>query len=156
MKHILAFRSTLGITAVLAATTLAACGKKDAAPVDTTTAASATPATAPAALSVVDIDMGRHIDADKKISDKTDDFAPTDTMYASIHTSGAATNRTIVGRWTFQDGQTVDEHSQTISPTSDAYTEFHVVKPSGWPKGKYTIHVLVDGAEVRTKDVTVK
>src|SRR4029077_18095592 len=103
-KHIFAFRSTLRLAAVLAAMTSAACGKKDAAPVDTTTAASATPgATAPTAFSVIDIDMGRHLDADHKIHDKTDDFAPTDTMYASIHTLGAAANRTIVGRWTFQD-----------------------------------------------------
>jgi hypothetical protein len=149
------FRSIIGASLVLVAMTTAACGKKEAPPADTSSPAAAAPA-APAAFSVIDIDMGRHIDADKKISDKTDDFAPTDTIYASIHTSGAATNRTVVGRWTFQDGQTVDEHSQTISPTSDAYTEFHVMKPSGWPKGKYTIHVLVDGAEVRTKDVTVK
>lgn len=100
--------------------------------------------------------MGRHIGADKRISDKTDDFAPNDTLYASVHTSGAATNQTVVGRWTFQDGQTIDEHSQSISPTGDAYTEFHVVKPSAWPKGKYTFHFLVNGNEARTKDITVK
>jgi hypothetical protein len=29
------------------------------------------------------------------------------------------------------------------------------VKPGGWPKGKYTLHVLINGAEVRTTDVTV-
>lgn len=142
------------VTATFAATLFAAgCSKKDAAPADTSAPAAPAPA---AAFSVADIDMGRHIDADKKISDKTDDFAPSDTIYASVHTSGAATNQTIAGRWTFQDGQTVDEHSQSISPTGDAYTEFHIVKPSGWPKGKYTLHVLVNGAEVRTKDVTVK
>ena len=50
----------------------------------------------------------------------------------------------------------MDERSETISPTGDAYTEFHIVKPSGWPKGKYTLHVLLDGTEVQTKDVTVK
>ena len=100
--------------------------------------------------------MGRHIGPDKKISDKTDDFAPRDTIYASVHTTGAATNRSITARWTFQDGQTVDERSETISPTTDAYTEFHIVKPSGWPKGKYTLHLLMDGAEAKSKDVTVK
>jgi len=146
------------VTATFAAAVFAAgCSKKDAAPADTSTPAAAAPAPATStALSVVDVDMGRHIDADKKISDKTDDFAPSDTIYASVHTSGAAANQTIVGRWTFQDGQTVDEHSQSISPTGDAYTEFHIAKPSGWRKGKYTLHVLINGAEARTKDVTVK
>jgi hypothetical protein len=146
---------TLATAAVTMVTMSVGCSKKDAATVDTTTAMAPAPG-APAALSVVDVDMGRHIDADKKISDKTDDFAPTDTIYASVHTSGSAANQTVLGRWTFQDGQTVDEHSQSISPTGDAYTEFHIVKPSGWPKGKYTLHVLVNGAEARTKDVTVK
>lgn len=131
------------------------CSKKEAT-VDTTATAPASTSALPAAFSVIDVDMGRHIDADKKISDKTDDFAPSDTIYASVHTSGAATNQTMIGRWTFQDGQTVDERSTTISPTGDAYTEFHIVKPSGWPKGKYTLHVLVNGSEARTKDVTVK
>jgi len=146
---------TLATTAVTVVTMSVACAKKDAAPADTTTTM-APGAGAPATLSVVDIDMGRHIDADKKISDKTDDFAPSDTIYASVHSSGTAANQMVVARWTFQDGQTVDEHSQTISPTGDAYTEFHIVKPSGWPKGKYTLHVLVNGNEARTKDVTVK
>lgn len=144
------------LTTTLAAATLAAgCSKKEAPAVDTSTPAAATPAV-PAAFSIVDVDMGRHIDGEKKISDKTDDFAPSDTIYASVHTSGAAANQTVVARWTFQDGQTVDEHSQSISPTGDAYTEFHIVKPSGWPKGKYTLHLLINGAEARTKDVTVK
>ena len=142
------------VGSLLIVAALAACAKKEA-PVDTTQDAPAA-VPAPSAFSVMDIDMGRHIDAEKKISDKTDDFAPKDTIFASIHTTGAATNKTIAAKWTFQDGQTVDEHSTTVSPTGDGYTEFHIAKPSGWPKGKYTIHVMIDGAEVRTKDVTVK
>ena len=142
------------VGSLLIVAALAACAKKEA-PVDTTQAAPAT-VPAPSAFSVMDIDMGRHIDAEKKISDKTDDFAPKDTIYASIHTTGAATNKAVVAKWTFQDGQTVDEQTTTISPTGDGYTEFHIAKPAGFPKGKYTIHVLIDGAEVRTKDITVK
>jgi hypothetical protein len=134
---------------------VAACGKDKGATADTSTPAMA-PAAAPAAFAVIDVDMGRHISADKKISDKTDDFAPSDTIYASVHTSGAATNKVLMARWTFSDGKVVDERSETISPTGDAYTEFHIVKPGGWPKGKYTLHLLIDGSEVRTKDVTVK
>jgi hypothetical protein len=150
---------TLSTAMLAAAMTIAGCSKKEATPVDTATPAVAAPTpspTAATALSVVDVDLGRHLDASKKVSDKTDNFAPKDTIYASVHTSGAAANQTIAARWTFQDGQTVDEHSQTISPTGDAYTEFHIVKPTGWPKGKYTLHLLVNGAETQTKDATVK
>jgi hypothetical protein len=148
-------RTMLALAAVAFAT-LTGCKKNDASTADTTTPAAASPGPVATALSVVDVDMGRHIGADKKITDKTDDFAPGDTIYASVHTSGTATAVPLVGRWTFENGTVVDERSESISPTGDAYTEFHIVKPGGWPKGKYTLHVLVNGNEVRTKDVTVK
>jgi hypothetical protein len=154
---ILTTRSTRFAAAALFAVATIGCSKKEAANVDTATPAAAAPTpVTPAAFAVADVVVGRHLDAAKKISDKTDEFAPTDTIYASVHTTGAASNQTVVGRWTFQDGQTVGEHSETISPAGDAYTEFHIVMPSGWPKGKYTLHVLVNGTEVQTKDVTVK
>jgi hypothetical protein len=143
------------LAAVLCAFGALACNKDKAGTADTSTPAMA-PAAVPAAFSVIDVDMGRHLGADKKISDKTDDFAPMDTIFASVHTSGAATNKSLVARWTFENGTVVDERSESISATGDAYTEFHIVKPSGWPKGKYTLHLLIDGNEVRTKDVTVK
>ena len=144
---------TIPILAV--AVILGACKKDDTAAVDTTTAAGATPA-ATANFEVGDIDMGRHIGADKKISDKTDDFAPTDTIYASVHTRGGSAPTTLVARWTFQDSTTVSEDTQTVQAGVDADTEFHIVKAGGWPKGKYTVHILANGAEVKTKDVTVK
>jgi hypothetical protein len=91
-----------------------------------------------------------------KSTDKTDDFTPTDTIYASVHTSGTATNGAIVGRWMSQDGTVVDEKTETVSTNGDARTTFFIAKPSGLPKGKYTLHVLIDGKEVRSKDATVK
>ena len=108
------------------------------------------------ALSVRDIDMGNHIDADKKITDKTDDFAPSDTIYASVHMSGTANNGAVVGRWTFEDGTIIDEKTDSVTTNGDARTVFYIVKPGGFGKGKYTLHVLIDGKEVRTKNVTVK
>ena len=100
--------------------------------------------------------MGRHADADRKTTDKTDDFAPSDTIYASVHTSGTANNGAIVGRWTFEDGTIVDEKTGSVTTNGDARTVFYIVKPGGFAKGKYTLHVLIDGKEVRTKNVTVK
>jgi len=137
---------------------LSACKKDtdDTAKTDTATPTSATPAPASASLDVGDIDMGRHVGADKKISDKTDDFAPKDTIYASIHTKGGSAPVQLMAHWTFQDSTVVAEDTQTVQPGVDADTEFHIVKAGGWPKGKYTIHVMADGKEVKTKDVTVK
>ena len=143
---------------VLALSVLGACAKKEdqAAPQGAGGAVVPPASGQPAALQVADVKIGKKIDANKQISDQSDNFSPKDTVYASVHTTGAAQNAQVVGRFTFQDGQVVDEQTASISPTGDAYTEFHIVKPSGWPAGKYTVHVLVNGQEVQTKDFTVK
>ena len=107
-------------------------------------------------LSLVDVEMGRHVDANRKIVDATDDFAPTDTVYASVHTSGNATAAPVTGRWMFENGTIIDEKTDTVTTNGDAYSAFFIVKPGGLPTGKYTIHILVNGAEVRSKDATVK
>jgi hypothetical protein len=157
VTHIRA-RLALGVLACGTLMLAAGCKKENKTVPDTTTAAGAviTPAPAPAVISVVDVDLGKAIGADKKITDKTDDFAPKDQIFASVHTAGTAPSASLSARWTFEDGSVVDERSENIAANCDAYTEFHIAKPSGWPKGKYTLHLLLYGKEVRTKDFTVK
>jgi hypothetical protein len=151
MMHVHRLTIICALGAAIGAT---ACSKEQQATVDTTAGAAAT--AVGTALSVVDIDMGRRIDAEQKISDKTDDFAPTDTIFASVHTSGTANNGAVVGRWTSQDGAVLEEKTNMVTTSGDARTVFSLVKPAGLAAGKYTLHVLIDGKEVRTKDVTVK
>jgi hypothetical protein len=131
-----------------------ACSKQQQARVDTATG-TVEEATR-RALSVIDIDMGRHLKADSTISDKTDDFAATDTVFASVHTSGTATNGAVVGRWTSPDGSVADEKTNMVTTNGDARTVFRLVKAGGLTKGRYTLHVMIDGKEVRSKDITVK
>lgn len=138
---------------LLALVTAGACGKKEE-PATQTSGGAIAPAST--ALQVTDVTLGRSVSGDKRIADQTDTFSPRDTIYASVHTAGTAQNTTLAARWTYQDGQVVTESNQAISPTGDAYTEFHIFKPSGWPAGKYTLHLLVNGQELRTKDLTVK
>lgn len=141
-------------TFALALIVAGACGKKS----DNTPAQTSGGAIAPASNSsvqVADVALGRGVSADKHVANQSDSFAARDTIYASIHTTGAAPNTNLTARWTFQDGQVVDERTETISPNGDAYTEFHISKPSGWPAGRYTLHVLVNGQETQTKDFTV-
>jgi len=102
------------------------------------------------------IDMGRSLTADKAINDKTDSFKPNDTIYASIVTEGTAATATLRARWTYQDGQAVNESTQTIAPTGDSRTEFHVSKPDGWPTGKYKLEVFLNGSSAATKDFEVE
>jgi ABC-type oligopeptide transport system substrate-binding subunit len=105
---------------------------------------------------VSQIDMGRSLNADKTINDNTDSFKPHDTIYASIVTEGTAATATLKARWTYQEGQVVNESTQTIAPTGDARTEFHISKPDGWPAGKYTLEVFLNGSSAATRDVEVE
>jgi hypothetical protein len=153
MRHTLNTQLARAALAVAVAFNLSACNKTEHETVDSAAGTAALPMNN---LSVRDVDMGRHIDSTKMIVDKTDDFAPADTIYASVHTTGTATNSPIVGRWTFEDGTVVDEKTDTVSSSGDASTVFFIAKPGGFAPGKYTLHVLVSGTEVTSKDAKVK
>ena len=101
------------------------------------------------------VDLGRQVGPDKRVTAEKDDFTPRDTIYASVLTTGSAPNATVVARWTFEDGQVVKEDSRTIAPSGPEATEFHISKPSGWPKGKYKLTVSVGGS-TESKDFEVK
>lgn len=109
------------------------------------------------AVSVTEIDLGRSLQPDLTIDDKTDTFHPSDVVYASVETKGSGP-ATLAVRWTFQDNQLVDQSTRTISPSggNPARTEFHVSKPGGWPVGKYHLVVTLNGATAGTKDYEVK
>lgn len=105
---------------------------------------------------VDDLELGRSVDANKRVTDGVDDFAPTDTIYLSVKTDGAAANSEVKVRWTFKDGQLVKEDKRTIPAGGDAWTEFHISKPGGFPKGDYKVVAYVNGAEKGSKTFEVK
>ena len=146
-------RSTLVLALGLA--TLATAGCKKEAPPPPQEEATA-PAPAPAEFKVSGIEMGKGIGADKRVTAPATSFKPKDTIYVSVATDGAAASKTITAKWSYEDGQTVKEGSESIAPTGPATTEFHIAKPSGWPEGKYKVEIAVDGAPAGSKDFEVK
>jgi hypothetical protein len=143
------------IAVVVACSTvgLVACSKEQRATTDS--AAGAVASNFRDALAVIDIDMGRRVDVDRKIVDETDDFSPSDTIYASVHTSGTANDGAVIGRWTDQNGTLLDEKTDMVTTNGDARTVFFIAKPTGFTPGTYTLHVMIDGKEVRSKNATV-
>ena len=152
--HLHARRARGLMVAVVALATVSACSKekKESAGDVTPGATATTPAASTVA--VTDIDVGKAA-ANSRVTDKTDNFKPADTVYTSVHTTGSASAATVMARWTFEDGQVVQESSQSIAPNGDAYTEFHISKPSGWPKGKYRVTLTLNGS-TESKDFEVK
>ena len=139
---------------------LAACNKKDQGTVVDTTASGTQTATVSVdttPLKVSDIQVGKAVGTDNKISNSTTTFSARDTMYTSVITDGAAKDAKIATKWMFNGTKVVDSSSQTISPTGGTNaTEFHVTKKTAWPKGKYTVEVSLNGISAGTKDLEVK
>ena len=106
-------------------------------------------------ISVTDIDLGRAINADLSIQEPTTTFRPSDVVYASIATKGAAP-ATVGVRWTFNNDQVVDKGDRDIHPTGPTRTEFHISKPDGLPVGRYRLEVTLNGASAGTKDFEVR
>ncbi len=146
---------SLWLASICAVALTASACKRDAADTGTAgTTTTTTPAAAP--VSVSEIRTGKAIGADNRVADETSEFAPTETIYASVATTGSAPSATLVARWTFQDGQVVSEDTRTIAPNGPAVTEFHISQPAGLPKGNYKVEVTMDGRSVGSKDFTVK
>jgi hypothetical protein len=146
-------------SAILFSVALAACNKKNEGTVVDTTATgtqTATVAVDTTPIRVSDIQVGKAIGSDKKVSNQTSDFGVRDTMYVAVITDGAAKDAKLDTKWTYGT-KTVKSDSQMISPTGgENVTEFHVTKASAWPKGAYKVEVMLNGVSAGSRDLTVK
>jgi len=144
MSRISALR--LGVLILLALLPTLACRQAEQ---TTTTPPPAPPVAAPSPavlpFRVSGIELGKAVGADKRVTAPSSSFAPSDTIYASVVTEGASSAVTLVARWTYQDGQLVNEETQSIAPSGAAVTEFHIAKPDGWPAGGYQVEVIANG-----------
>jgi hypothetical protein len=139
---------------------LSACGKKEEPAPAPAPAPSVEPAPAPvpAGIAVSSVTAGSAIGADKKVTAPTDSFAPADTMYVSVDTTGSGTAN-LSAKWTYHKGgkvAVVQEDSMSVDSTGPATHEFHVSKPDGWPTGDYQVEVMLDGQPAGLKRLTVR
>jgi hypothetical protein len=152
MRHVL----FTAAAALLAVAFLGACSKKEAPP-PPPTPVPATPVPTPVPFKVTSVDLGKSIGDDKRIKDAATTFGRHDTIYVAVSSEGVSPKATLKAKWTFgAKGTLVNEETRDIAPTARAVTEFHITKPSGWPVGKYTLEVSVDGSPVATKEFVVQ
>lgn len=109
----------------------------------------------PPAVTVTDVQLGKGVGLDKRISVPADAFGPDETIYASVVTDGAADYVRLTSRWQ-HDGRVVAEFSQGIQPSGTAVSEFNVWKPRGWAPGEYEVQILVDGVPAGGRRFTVR
>ena len=113
----------------------------------------------PGPFRVVSFELGKALTPDKKVVAPQASFGPRDTIYVAIASEGASTGTALTARWTFQDGKDtllVAEDTQQLAPTGPAQTEFHILKPTPWPKGPYAVEVSFDGTSAGRKSFDIK
>lgn len=145
----------LVVSILLASVSLIACQRSEESTVPPP-APVASPAPASAPFRVTVIELGKAIGTDKRVSAPSSSFAPSDTIYATVATEGASPSVTLVTRWTYQDGQVVNEETQAIAPTGPTVTEFHIAKPDGWPTGRYKVEIALNGQPAGAREFEVR
>ena len=113
------------------------------------------PPPAPAAPTLVSIELGKAIQADKRVVNPGTTFGRRDTIYVAVTTNGTMPNAAMTAKWTFQDGQVVDSTTQTVNLAGPATTEFHISKPTAWPAGRYKVEVTLNGAPLGQADFEI-
>jgi hypothetical protein len=105
-------------------------------------------------LAVSSIQIGRSLNADGTVGGFGTTFAPADTVYVAVVTSGAG-NATLSVRWVYA-GRVLGEPKKPVSYKDVAATEFHLQSATGFPLGEYTVQVFMDGQPVGTRTFTVE
>jgi hypothetical protein len=105
-------------------------------------------------LLVTSIQLGRSLNADGTVAGHTTRFAPGDTVYVSVLTSGAGSG-TIGVRWTLA-GRVLGEPKKQVSYRDVAATEFHLQSAGGFPVGDYKVEVFLDDQPVETREFRVE
>jgi len=142
---------TAAVFAVVAALAVTGCAKKEEpapAPV------AETPKVVP--FRVISMELGKRLDADKRVVQSSALFGVRDTIHLSIASEGTTPSVTLRALWKYEDGQVVADDAQNLAPTGPAQTEFHIIKSSAWPTGKYTVELFADTTSAGKKEFLVQ
>src|SRR5262245_56743726 len=135
-----------------------ACGRSEPAPPPTPLAPAPPTTTLPPVLSVQTASHGKEIAPDKKATSAVESLGPKDTIYASVDTTGMGKGK-LRALWTYVKGEKtskVDETTRDIDATGPAVHEFHIAKPSGWPKGDYKVEIFLNDSTTPAVTKTFK
>jgi hypothetical protein len=110
----------------------------------------------PEKFEVVNVMIGKRIGTNNLITEPTFQFAPADTVYVSVGTTGKSDGTNLVAVWHFQDGKMIDSTAKTVSPDGPENNEFHVSAPKGWKPGTYKVTIYSHGDSVDARTFAVK
>jgi hypothetical protein len=156
------------LAALLGSVALVGCKKKEEPAPSPPVASEPAPAPMPAAKPAIaatamvnSVDLGKAVGADMRVTAPMTTFGPKDTIYAAVSTGtsdpAASVSSKLGAKWTHVDSnQTVHEESKDLALAGDGVTDFQISKPEGWPTGKYTVEIMLNGAVVQPREFDVK
>ncbi len=123
---------------------------------ETAAADSAKAPAVPEKFKVANVMIGKRIGANNLITEPTFQFAPADTVFVSVGTTGKSDGTTLTAVWHFQDGKVIDSTAKSIRPEGPEATEFHVANPKGFKQGTYKVTIYSDGDSADARTFAVK
>jgi len=145
-------------SALIAAAALAVgCGGSDEAArlaAQKAAADSAAAAEASAPRKVSGVMIGSRVDSIGRVTEPTFQFAPKETVYVSVGTSGNTGSTGLTAAWRYQSGEILEQSTEQVRP--GANTAFSLAKPKGLKPGTYKVVLFLGDDSVDTKVFAVK
>ena len=154
MAHYYPTRAPLAVLAALSG----ACGRSDGSDSATHTAMADSvrdAAASSAELRVSNVMIGRRVGAGNHITEPTFQFAPQDTVYVSVGTSGSTGTDHLTAAWRSQTGEVVQQSSVPI-PAAGQNAAFQLSQSKGLKPGTYKVVVFLGNDSADAKVFVVK
>ena len=153
MSH---FTRVESVLIAAAATLTSGCGGSDEAAraAEKAAADSAAAASASTPRKVSSVMIGSRVDSIGRVIEPTFQFAPMETVYVSVGTSGNEGSTGLTAAWRYQSGEILEQATQQIRP--GANTAFSLAKPKGLKPGTYKVVLFLGDDSVDTKVFAVK
>jgi hypothetical protein len=98
--------------------------------------------------------LGSRVDSIGRVTEPTFQFAPQDTVYVSVGTSGNTGTTSLTAAWRYQSGEIVGQSTEQVRPGEN--TAFSLAKPKGLKPGSYKVVVFLGDDSVDTKVFAVR
>jgi hypothetical protein len=82
---------------------------------------------------------------DDTVGTSTDDFAPRDSVYVDLLTSGTDGDYQITTRWIEPAGNLLLENGRVVAAAGPRHTVFSLSKPDGWQPGAHAVEITING-----------
>jgi hypothetical protein len=105
-------------------------------------------------LQIASIQLGRSLNPDRSVAKFTTVFAPDDTIYLSVLTTGGGSG-TLSVRWMYGE-KVLGEPKKRVADQDLAATDFPLQSAAGFPPGEYSVEVFLEGKSVGTKTFRVE